>query len=109
MERLRERLELASSLDDVKEIEDEEAKQTKMDEEGELLKVLPEAIQMFRDGIATKKFAKKFMKNLMSSILMICYSLRVLGKKAPMLKALEDAYENNPDKLVSPAPAPVEI
>ena len=109
MDRLRSSLELARSLKDVKEFEDEEAKQTKRDKEGELLKVLPQAIQMFRDGIATKTFAKKFTKNLISSILLICYNLRVSGKKAPMLKALEDAYVNNPAKLVAPAPAPVEI
>ena len=109
MDRLRSRLELARSLEDVKEFDDEDAKQTKRNKEGELLKVLPQAIQMFLDGIATKTFAKKFTKNLISSILLICFNLRVSGKKAPMLKALEDAYENNPDKLVSPAPAPVEI
>ena len=49
-------------LDDVKKIKDREVDLNMKNEESQLLKVLPEAMYMFRDGLADKNFGWNFTK-----------------------------------------------
>ena len=61
-----------------------------------------EAITMFKEGVETKNFGKKFTKAAISAILLLCYNLKLSWNKDPMIKTLHEAYEKDTLKLEMP-------
>ena len=66
-------------LDGVKKSEDREVDWNRKNEESQLLKVLREAMYMFCDGLADKKFGKNFTKTQINTTLLIFHKLRHQG------------------------------
>ena len=88
---LRSVLALAKSLEAVNNIEDDEAAKNKLEEEGELAKLLPKAAQEYFSLKEGGKPRRKFMKKHISAIILICYGLRVSVNKGPMLAVLDES------------------
>ena len=91
IECLRSRLALTKYLEYAKKIEDEEAVNDKLEEEGELATLLPEAVHAYLSCREGGKPGRNFTKKHINAILLLCYSLRVSGKKYMMLAALDEA------------------
>jgi hypothetical protein len=68
-------------LNGVKKIKDKEVDRNRKNTESQLLKVLPEAMYMFHDGLAEKKFGKKFTKTQINATILNFYELSYQGGK----------------------------
>ena len=89
-------------MEAVKKIEDDEATKKNLDEEGELAKLLPKAVQAYLSRKEGGKPGQNFTRKHINAIILICYGLCVSRNKAPMLAALDEAFQKAPDKLTAP-------
>ena len=83
---------MANSLEAVKNIKDDKAAKKKLEEEGELAKLLPEDVQTYSSCKEGGKPGRKFTKKHINSILLLCYGLLVCGNKGPIFVALDEAF-----------------
>ena len=102
IKRLQSKISLAKYLEAVNNIEDDEATKKKLEEEGELAKLLPEYVQAHLSCKEGKKPGRKFTKNHINAIILICYGLRVSSNKVLMLAVLDEAVQKDPENLKAP-------
>ena len=66
-------------MNGVKKIKGKEVDRNRKNTESQLLKVLPEAMYIFHDGLAEKKFGKKFTKTQINATILNFYELSYQG------------------------------
>ena len=74
----------------------------KLEEEGGLAKLLPEAVQVYSSCKEGDKPGRKFTRKHINDISLLCYGLRVYSNMGPMIVVLDEAVQKAPEKLKAP-------
>ena len=93
---------MANYFEAVKNIKDDKAAKKKLEEEGELAKLLPEDVQAYSSCKEVGKPGRKFTKKHINTIHFLCCGFRVCGNKGPIFVALDEAFYKAPEKLKAP-------